>query len=71
MKHAVDGDPFELTIGRHPGRSDWQVLRLAYPTDQESRARVRRALDTLFDDSQTSPTARHGNARAAEVGNAA
>jgi hypothetical protein len=44
----ISPSDFQVAIGPHPARPDWNVLRLTYRVSQENRARVVAALDVLF-----------------------
>ncbi len=48
MRRQVPPDTLELSVGPHPARVAWSILRVTYPDDQPHRDRVARALDALL-----------------------
>jgi hypothetical protein len=60
MRTTAASGEIELSIGPHPARPDWRVLRVTYAARPEHDARIVAALDAIFGPPKTADLASHG-----------
>jgi hypothetical protein len=48
----------EISIGPHPARDDWRVLRVSYPTSYEHMLRIGDAISVLLQERDSVKTPR-------------
>jgi hypothetical protein len=48
VRPTSDPPDIELSVGPHPARPAWRILRIAYARNPEHDARITAALDAIF-----------------------